>query len=622
MKPFEKAQWIWAEDNTKSNDWVRFYKTFEVEDQKKKLRLKIACDTKYYLWLNGVLKVFDGGLFRESSPGNGYYDEVELGNLAKGANVLEFRVWYYGNGGRNNTSSGAAGLIFESENSVIFSDAQTLAARDTAHYTSAVENPAYLYGGHNICYDARKEMIGLSQYKPAACYGAYPCKPWNICEKRPVPLIRFGQIIKPDYERAEELIKIKLPYAMQLTPYIKVTAKGGEKIDIRTDRYKVNGGPGDHNAYSGHRTEYICKAGEQSFESLNWVFGETLLFTIPQSVEVNAIGYRESSYETNLKKFSFEDKRLTALVEKCGRTLVCCMRDNFMDCPDRERGQWIGDVSVQAPQVFYALDNNAVLLLKKALIDFFRLKKENRLVGNVPGDNFCELPSQSLNAISEIGMLAEYYAHTGDKKILKLALLPCVKYLKLFKMTKDGLVAPRKGDWEWYDHLYNIDAPVLANAWYYSAVRYAIFMCKELGSFVHLEFFEKREKSIKDNFHKKFWNGSFYASGAFADDRANAMAVLSGLYQADTAPKLREVLVSVANSTPYMEYYVLEALCRMGLKEDAYNRMMSRYNVFIEKPESTIGEDFAILGTKNHAWSGGPLTIICTHFPELIKASE
>ncbi len=71
-----------------------------------------------------------------------------------------------------------------------------------------------------------------------------------------------------------------------------------------------------------------------------------------------------------------------------------------------KRGQWIGDVSVQAPQVLYLLDKNALKLLKKAIFDFIDLRKGDRLVGNVPGDNFIELPAQSLNAISELGMIS------------------------------------------------------------------------------------------------------------------------------------------------------------------------------------------------------------------------
>ena len=137
------------------------------------------------------------------------------------------------------------------------------------------------------------------------------------------------------------------------------------------------------------------------------------------------------------------------------------MRDNFMDCPDRERGQWIGDVSVQAPQVMFLLSKNAQKLMKKAIYDFINLRKGDVLVGNVPGANFSELPGQSLNAVSEFGVLAQYYHYTGDLDVLRLAFEPVVNYLKLWSMDEQGLVCSREGGWPWFDHLNNVDAPVL-----------------------------------------------------------------------------------------------------------------------------------------------------------------
>ena len=63
-----------------------------------------------------------------------------------------------------------------------------------------------------------------------------------------------------------------------------------------------------------------------------------------------------------------------------------------------------------------------------------------------------------------------------------------------------------------------------------------------------------------------------------------------------------------------MEYFVLLALCRMGYKEEAYQRMVKRYTPLVENGNSTLWEDFEILGTRNHAWSGGALTVLLDYF--------
>ena len=122
--------------------------------------------------------------------------------------------------------------------------------------------------------------------------------------------------------------------------------------------------------------------------------------------------------------------------------------------------------------------------------------------------------------------------------------------------------------------------------------------------------------AIEAVFEDRYWHPGYrcYLSGNYIDDRANAMAVLSGLCPKEKYPLIAYILMSVFNSTTYMENYVLIALCEMGYKEDAYQRMMSRYKPLIDSPNSTLWEDFFHLGTRNHAWSGGPATVLLRYF--------
>ncbi len=613
---FEKSKWIWAQEAQKRDQFVRFKTEFTVSVEGKSALLQIAAETKYYMYLNGELIVFDGGLHRESSPGNGYYDEVTLHTKA-GKNTLLIDVWYWGNGGRNNTAFAHAGVVFACDELGIYSDENTECGVLQAYYEPEGEQPAYLYGGYNIGFDANKDAV---EYKKARVTAEGMGGIYGTPRKRPIPLFAFGENVAAEYVREGENCEVKLPYAMQFSPYLKVRAKGGERIGIRSDRYYVNGGPGDPGVYRGQRYEYICKAGEQEYSGYNYIFGEKVLFTVPEGVEILALGYRESGYDCSIVNVpETDDALLNKLLQKCARTLKVCMRENFMDCPDRERGQWIGDVSVQAPQVFLCLSESAQLLLRKAIVDFFTLRKGDVLVGNVPGDNYSELPAQSLNAISELGMLANYYEKTKDKEILRLALEPSVAYLKLWQMGEDGFIVNRAGNWNWFDHNYNIDGKVLENCWYYSALRFALHMGKELGDERFTEFLTARAESIEMRFDEAFWTGRGYSSGSVTDDRANAMAVLSGLAKAERFASVREVLVTVFNATTYMEGYVLEALCCMGYREDAYKRMLSRYYPLIVNENTTLWEDFYLLGTRNHAWSGAPLTVVCRYFDDRIR---
>ena len=603
-----EAKWIWSAEHGK-NTWLAF--------RKKSICaggthiVKIAAETRYWLYINGELVIKDGGLNRGPNPRDGYYDEAAV-TFSEGVNSIAILVWYWGNGGRNNVDCGQGGLLFDGAG--VVSGEGWKVKRHPAFLPDRPPLSSYLHGGHNIVYDASADIslwpmpdYDDSGWENAVIKGSPPCAPYNNLYKRPIPLWRdYGLQAYKKIETKGDTVIACLPRAAMVSPYLRVkSAENGLTIDIRTDRYIVNGGPGDeHHSYTGYRGEYITRAGENEYELPTALFGEQVLYTIPDGVETIELKYRETGYDCGFEgDFRCDDEFLNKLFQKCLRTLYVCMRDNFMDCPDRERGQWIGDVSVQAPQIFYALSRSSDALLKKCIYEFINWRDGDILRGNVPGNHCGELPSQSLNAVSAIGMISEYYMHTGDRSVLDFVIGPAENYLLLWDMGEDGLIKQRKGNWAWYDHGANIDAPVLENCWYASALEFALSIRENAE-------LRNRQKLITGNFDKIYWKADGYRSVSFPDDRANAMAVLSGLTCKDKYPVIREVLTTVKNSTPYMEGYVLEALFRMGYHEDALKRMKERYKPLVENENSTLWEDFSIMGTRNHAWSGAPLTLL------------
>ena len=613
------AKWIWDENNTSPNSIVIFKKEFTAATSAEKAIAYIAADTKYWLWINGKNAVFEGGLFRESMPGAGYADEVDLAPFLKnGKNELICLCWYYGNEGRNNVDSGHAGWIFECKALGLYSDRGFSVLRHPAFYQTGEPYPSFLYGGHNIGFDANKE---INTEKEAACFfqaaTEYPPEYWGDLYLRPIPLHQCSEIhITQREPLLTKRYEVSFPAAVQFTPFFEINAKGGEVVHIFSDRWMVPGGPGDqNNQYKSHRTEYRCKPGSNRFDSIFYLYGEKMILQCDQEITFLQVGYRSTGYNTTVTgEFFCSDDIVNILVKKAANTLYVCMRDNFMDCPDRERGQWIGDVSVQAAQVPFLMDKNAMLLLKKCIYDFIHLRKGDILMGNVPGKNAAELPSQSLNAISKMGLIALYSKYSGDREIFNEVLEPAVRYLMLWQMNDNGLVVPRKCNWRWFDHLYNVDEDVLENAWYYSALTFAKEMSSSIENHTYDDFLQERTESLRINFNKTFLKNGIYQSKDFIDDRANALAVLSGLCEKENYETIKTVLLSVSNASIYMENYVLGALCQMGYIEEAYKRMVSRYYHLAKNNNSTLWEDFYILGTKNHAWSGAPAVIAFQYF--------
>ena len=110
-----KAQWINTERcQSASNTWLAYRKTVSIDEVPATLTAHIAADSKYWLWINGRLAVFEGGLKRGPSPYDTYYDSVEIAPyLVSGENTIAVLVWHFGKNGFSHVNSGLAALLFE-----------------------------------------------------------------------------------------------------------------------------------------------------------------------------------------------------------------------------------------------------------------------------------------------------------------------------------------------------------------------------------------------------------------------------------------------------------------------------------------------------------------------------
>ena len=306
---------------------------------------------------------------------------------------------------------------------------------------------------------------------------------------------------------------------------------------------------------------------------------------------------------------------MNSLWQKSLRTLYVTMRDNFMDCPDRERAQWWGDVTSEMMMTMYSLDSNSYLLYQKgveAMLSHIDDTKVLQTVVPISGDYF-ELPVQQLGGI--VGFLT-YYEYTGDKAFVEKVYGASVDYLKLWEMGENNLVVHREGSWDWPDWGKKADMTAIENAWVYYALSAVEKMAGVIGEKDDLEFITQRKEAIAKGY-KALWTDEGFKSddAKECDDRANALAVLSGLATEEQYETITNVLKTTKNSSPYMEYYVLEALCKMGEYQVAYDRIKDRYEGMMCEDYSTLWEFWeSWQGTKNHAWSGGPLVIMSKHF--------
>ncbi len=617
-----RARWIGKQEyRSETNTWLAFKKKVDVRTVPEKMVARIAADSKYWLWINDTLAVFEGGLKRGPSPGDTYYDEVDIAPyLRKGENCISVLVWYFGRNGFSHADSGTAGLLFEARASglEILSD-NTWEATVYRAYGSAGEPEAnYRLPESNLRFDARRDIVGWrspsaprlgrAMELPAIVGGA----PFGKLVKRPIPMWKCSGLKEyPDVRRSGDTLVCSLPYNAQITPYLKVKSPAGRTIRMLTDHCRVG-----LDKTQCLWAEYVTKDGIQEHESLGWLNGDKMFYIVPSDVEVLDVKYRETGYDTEITgSFECDDPLLNEYWRKAVRTLYVCMRDTYMDCPDRERAQWWGDEVNELGMAFHSLSPSSWKLAEKGIYELMNWQRIDGVISSpVPTMNYsAELPSQMLAAVGWYGFYTQYFYSDND------SFVPVVydrmkKYLhEVWQLDENGIPVYRKGGWDWPDADSPVDRFALMPCLYYLALKSELEFARMLDRTADAAMIESVMTRLKDSYNRLFWTGNGYRSPSYkdrTDDRPQAMAVLSGIASEEKYPVISEILKTTDMASTYMEKYMVEALFVMGKSSDALDRMKRRMPKIMDDRSSTLYEHWNWTNSSNHAWSGANIILL------------
>lgn len=718
------AHWIFADGATvKQSQWIDYRRDFSLLEIPRKAQLKIACDSKYYLFVNGEKVVYEGGLNR-ASKGYTYFETIDITSyLTKGKNSICVLLWYWG--GSTNVSStnmnkhylpsGQAGLLLASDlidsdnsNRKVTSGDGKWFSREDISYRQKMTITSQFLSETPVKFNAAKDDGWTDKtYSPyqkgwkraivvgndSKDKGKPGDAPWNELRERPTPLIKNYGLTKVSKEsctvkaaNGKKIYTYRMPYNMQIFPYIELGADTteGKSVEIYTDTYDN----------SQLKTTYVTKSGVQNYESPCWINGDFLTYEVPEGVNILSFGYRQSGYaiqngedstfvgafdsvipqdDSSLSSFtggwnlsedsvSAENNFYDEIWRKSINTLYVCMRDTYMDCPDRERGQYIGDVVSEMEEAFYALGKEVNPLSAKAIRDICEGQKKYQYNGKThyamssvePCADIHEIQVQELT--TALGAW-NYYQFTGDSSIAD-CFTPLYNYLSNYDLESQGnysgTIRMREnselmqtqhsavlGQWtDWGD---NQDKRIAINCWWYIAADSVLKLASLESSDAKKEqtdWLKTMMASVKDNF-EKFWNeelkayatpfsktdGTWYSpveltdSTHLIDERVNAMAVVFGLSPVSHYQDIHDLFMGTEttpayeNASIYMEKYVLQALYEMGYPKDAMKRLARRQMYDVNnKTSSTMPEYFSKPGeknngTKNHAWSASSITL-------------
>lgn len=528
--------------------------------------------------------VREGAVKRGETMNSTYYDEVDITkHLKEGTNTIAILVWYWGDTSISHNSSGQGALLFQAKTGdhYLISDETWKVSKNPAYLQDKIRPNGRLIE-YNVYYDASlasdnwyTQDFDDAKWANSTVLGTAGSQPWGELIERNIPQFKdFGlkeyenMVEYKDYTtEKKETLTLKIPYNVQFTPYLKIDAPAGKKITIKTDFYEnING--------DSVKCTYLTKAGEQEFESPAWMNGENVYYEIPAGVKILSLGYRESGYNTEMTgKFESDDAFFNKIWQMGNRTLYVNMRDSYMDCPNRERAQWMGDMTLEMLEAMYGLDTSAYDLYEKGIKTTIGwIQDENVFLTVVPDseEGVLHLP---LQALAGVHSMYQYYQYTGKREFLEYV-YPYVKnYLNLWYVREDSGLVDNSNlyyIWEWGDSSGNVDYEALENAWYYLTLSEVSQMADILDYEEDKLEFGNRLQNLKQNY-QKLWTEQGYKTpnAEKIDERTNAMAVISGLADCEKYDTITNLLTSSYDSTPYMEKYILEALCQMGKIEEA-----------------------------------------------------
>jgi hypothetical protein len=385
-------------------------------------------------------------------------------------------------------------------------------------------------------------------------------------------------------------IVCQLPYNAQFQPWLQVDAPAGKVISVNsTDPLVV---------YQQPVQKYTTMAGIQTFEAPGWINGQGAIYTIPAGVTVRSLKYHETGYDTKFTgSFWCNDSDYTLLWQKATRTCYVCMRNGFMDGPDRERVQWIGDAVNEMSECYYAFDTSTIQICRNMI-------NSQQLNG---------LPGQELLFYGEYGVWL-YYLYSGDLATLTNNYSFMKAYLDKYTIDASGLPAHLPESWDWYDWgtSNTDDKKILQVAEYYISLKALKKMAKVTGHSADTVAIDAKYTSIKNNFDRVFWTTGGYKTSdvPVPDDRANAIAVIAGLADSAKWNTIYNVIQTTENAGCFFDRWVFEALCMMGKQEYALQRMYKRYTPEIQGNVTTLWEHYDMflnhwdsLSTLNHGWN-------------------
>lgn len=341
---------------------------------------------------------------------------------------------------------------------------------------------------------------------------------------------------------------------------------------------------------------------------------------------------RHYPFNDSAVEFSCSDKILQGIWDICVNGVRYGTQEGYLDCPGREKGQYLGDMTVTAHS--HMLLTGDGRLFKKALREFALSSKIcPGLLAVAPGSHMQEIADYSLQWPMQI---ITYYKYTGDVDFLR-EMFPYVKGLEDYFSSfagEDGLLENFNEKWnlvDWPEHFRDgydfkgcakteIGCHNVINALYYGMLKNISTIESILGKTISKDYEKVKESFLKvffDNKEKRFVDAK---GSGHSSLHSNIFPLYFGMVS-ENGP-LENVIEFVKSKrmgcSVYMAYFLLKALCACGEYKYVFELLTSGqerswYNMVRQGATTCFeawGKDQKWNTSLCHPWAGAPISII------------
>ena len=392
-----------------------------------------------------------------------------------------------------------------------------------------------------------------------------------------------------------------------------------------------------------HNTmQYVTREGYQQYRSIVRRGVRYLLVVIRglgAPMRLRRVAGILSTYPAPLLgDFRSSDPLLDRIYEISRWTTRMCMEDTFVDCPTYEQTFWVGDARNAGAAALAAF--GAEGLVRRCLHLAARSLERSPLVES-------QVPSAWENILTTWSFLwalacEEYYNYSGDPKFLEAiypALAQQARYCRDHLINAQGLLTSAWDnllEWAPMDHGGGGQATAVThlNAWYVESCRRTAALGRALGKADEAEEFEAVARAITAAINEHFWDEAreayidcIHADGrrsVVVSEQTNTVCLLCGV-----ATPRREALIRryvgaapagfVSVCSPFMLFFTLEALERMGDYPGLLGRIRRTWGFMVEKGSTTCWENMPgwepfprWTRSQCHAWSAAPAYFLPT----------